>query len=379
MKGISVYKFGGGCFLDLADYRRVAGDLASQFRSTGQRIVVVVSAMSGTTGNLKRALSEVADTPPAHATDAALATGETLSVALLHGALADQNVSAVGLGAAELGIHTDASFGQAKVRRVDTRGLLEALDAHDVVVVPGGQGIDPSGRITMLGRNSSDFTAILLADSLDVPTCNIVSDVAGVFSADPYLVPEAQLLETVAHTTVYAASVSGAKVLHYRSVAHAAAHGLDIACRGVTAQRHGTLVTGTRSPGMVVFCETAAKLRPAGSADGDTLRAALDDLGMPFVELDASDGFSVAVMVDQAEAVSGLQQRLGFDQIELAWVPAVSVHDADGGVRRHWCADREEAVMLLRHEHAQLYPNGLPIAKEAAPKKRSAHSSILCC
>lgn len=212
----TVLKFGGSSFLHPDDYGRVARHIAARLAAGENKIVAVVSAMSGTTDNLKAVMLDVNEQALPSSLDAALATGEMLSACLLEAAVSRLGIPVMSLNGYSLGIRTNSDFGRASVEGVDPKPIAAALQEHDVVIAAGGQAIDQSARLTMLGRNSSDLTAIVIASMLGEPACEIYSDVPGVYTADPYLIPGAQLIPEIAYGTIAQMSRHGAKVLHHR-------------------------------------------------------------------------------------------------------------------------------------------------------------------
>jgi aspartate kinase len=227
---VQVLKFGGSSFIELADYGRVATYLAA--RLTGPA-VVVVSGMSGTTGHLLESARAIDPALAPEAQDHVLATAEMVSASFLRAALDAAGVPAVDLWAPQLGLRSDATATRAVITELDPGPVRAALAAGRVVVAAGGQAVSPAGRVTMLGRNSSDLTAVALAAALGAATCEIFSDVAGVYAADPYVVPAAGLLPRVSYAQCAAMAASGAKVLHPGAAAAAAAAGVTIACRNL--------------------------------------------------------------------------------------------------------------------------------------------------
>jgi aspartate kinase len=225
---VQVLKFGGSSFIELADYGRVAAYLAARLAGPA---VVVVSGMSGTTGHLLESARAIDPALAPEAQDHVLATAEMVSASFLRAALDAAGVPAADLWAPQLGLRSDATATRAAITGLDPGPVRAALAAGRVVVAAGGQAVSPAGRVTMLGRNSSDLTAVALAAALGAATCEIFSDVAGVYAADPYVVPAAGLLPRVSYAQCAAMAASGAKVLHPGAVAAAAAGGVVIACR----------------------------------------------------------------------------------------------------------------------------------------------------
>ncbi|MDQ1659906.1 MAG: aspartate kinase [Cryptosporangiaceae bacterium] len=234
---IGVLKFGGSSFLGLDGYGSVARYLADRV-AAGERLVCVVSAMSGTTGRLLEAARALDPDLEPEVQDEILATGEMVSAGFLRAALRAEGISALSLCAPQLGLRSDGP----ELTAAGAGPVRSALASHSVVVVAGGQAIDGGGRVRMLGRNRSDLTAVVLAAALQLPGCEIFSDVAGVYTADPYVVPSARLLPGVSYAQCEAMAAAGAKVLHGASVAVAREHAVRISCRALV---DGEAVTGS--------------------------------------------------------------------------------------------------------------------------------------
>lgn len=247
-----VFKFGGACFLDLADYRTVAAYIAGRLEGS-RRIVAVVSAMSGTTGTLQNAQRELNADPPPELAAALMLTADSVSAVLLATALHDIGVNARSIDAHDFGLTAKGSPDRAQVVRIDPAPLWSVLGQSEVVVVPGGQALDEQGRAVMLGRNSSDLSAVAAAVALNTERCEIYSDVPGVFTADPYLLPAARVISELGYGAARLMTRAGAKVLHPHAVELAERHGLPILCRSrPPAATHGTLISGTSAPVAIV-------------------------------------------------------------------------------------------------------------------------------
>ncbi|MEC3956376.1 hypothetical protein VMT65_25280 [Nocardia sp. CDC153] len=328
---ITVVKFGGSCFIDLDDYTAVAGYLAALVSADGpsnRRAVAVVSAMSGTTGRLLEAARTLDPGLRAPAQDHILATGEMVSASFLRAALDARGCAATDLWAGQNGLGSDGQATRARIISMDPRPLLDALRAHRVVVVAGGQATDATGRVTMLGRNSSDLTAVAIAAMLGVDRCEIFSDVPGVFTADPHLVPAAQLMPELSYRQCAAMSLAGAKVLHHDSVRMAEAHGVRIECRALT-------------PGDVGGALVAATGTVVGTGSG-----------------------RVAVVTDR--------RRLD----PIGEYGLVSVIDTDGRARSS-VVGLAELDSVANALHARLVESGAPATEFVRPKRRSNHSDLL--
>lgn len=226
-----VLKFGGSTFTSPQSYSELAERLARRIETEGRSLVVVVSAMPGETERLRERLHEVDPHPEDARTAGLLTLADTVSAQLLAVAMHRTGRTATVLAGHQLGLTTDDTFMWAKVARMDPGPLVAATAAHDVVVVPGGQAVDDHRRPTWLGKNSSDLTAVLIAAALGGDTCEVYSDVDGIYSADPRVVAGTRLLKEVSYDTASLMSLHGAKVLHRRAVHTAKQAGVSLVCR----------------------------------------------------------------------------------------------------------------------------------------------------
>ncbi|MCB9619637.1 MAG: aspartate kinase [Sandaracinus sp.] len=238
---LAVQKFGGSSLSTPEKIARVAHRVAEEVRK-GRRLVLVASAMGGRTDALVQLAGALTDAPPARELDALLATGESASTALLAMALQQLGVPAVSLRGWQAGIRTEGPHGHARIASIDTSRLLAELDAGRVPVVCGFQGQSEAGDVTTLGRGGSDTTAVAVAAALGV-TCEIYSDVPGVFSADPRFVRGARLVPCLRYEEMLAYAERGAKVLNEDAVATARDLGVPLHARATFAADEGTLVT----------------------------------------------------------------------------------------------------------------------------------------
>ncbi len=245
---IIVRKYGGSSLADIPRLREVARDLAA-VRAQGQRLVVVVSAMGDHTDELVRLAHEANPAPPRRELDMLLTVGERVSMSLLCMALAAEGVPAISLTGSQVGIITDASHTDARIREVRAYRIGEALAAGQVVVVAGFQGYcDQTREITTLGRGGSDTTAVALAHALGAERCEILKDVPGVMTADPRLVPEASRIERLTYDELLAIADSGCGVVHPRAVAYAASHQVPLFVGSSFVPGPGTLITPEPQP-----------------------------------------------------------------------------------------------------------------------------------
>jgi len=236
-----VQKFGGTSVGNPERIKNVAKRVA-KYRAQGDQVVVVVSAMSGVTDNLIKLAKEIMPLPSEREMDMLLATGEQTTIALTAMALHSVNVSAISLTGAQAGIVTDGVHTKAKIQNITPKEVHSMLDAGNVVIVAGFQGQTSQGQITTLGRGGSDLTAIALAAALKADLCQIYTDVDGVYTADPRLVPNARKLSEISYDEMLELAGAGAKVMQSRSVEFAKKFGVVFEVRSSLNENPGTIV-----------------------------------------------------------------------------------------------------------------------------------------
>jgi len=236
-----VHKYGGTSVGD-ADRIRAVADHVARTRRQGAEVVVVVSAMGKTTDDLLRLASDVSSVQPPRELDMLLTSGERVTMALLCMALAELGVEAVSFTGSQAGIITDTTHGKAKIVEVRGERLHQALAAGRVPVVAGFQGVSLEHDVTTLGRGGSDTTAVALAASLGAQACEIYTDVPGVFTADPRIVPEARRLGRLSYEEMLDIAASGGRVLALRSVEFARNHHVPLHVRSSFTWEPGTWV-----------------------------------------------------------------------------------------------------------------------------------------
>ncbi len=241
--GTVVMKFGGTSVADAERIKRAARRIVAQ-REAGNRVVAVLSARGQTTDDLIAMAEEVSPHPDRREMDMLLSTGERISCALCAMAINDLGHRAISLTGSQAGIVTDTSHTKARI--LDVRGdrIRQGLDEDRIVLVAGFQGVSTSYDVTTLGRGGSDTTAVAVAAAIGAEVCEIYTDVAGVFSADPRLVPGARKLAVVSFEEMLEMAASGAKVLQLRSVEYARTHDVRIHCRSSFEDGPGTFVLG---------------------------------------------------------------------------------------------------------------------------------------
>jgi aspartate kinase len=239
--GLLVQKYGGTSVAD-PDRIRAVADHVVRTRREGNDVVVVVSAMGKTTDDLLKLAHEVSHAPSDRELDMLLTSGERISISLLCMALIDRGEPAVSFTGSQAGIVTDTSHGRAKIVEVRADRIRDAVGLGSVAVVAGFQGVSTAKDITTLGRGGSDTTAVALAAVLDAEACEIYTDVAGVYTADPRVVPEARRLSRLSYEEMLDLAATGSKVLALRSVEFARNHGVAIHVRSSFTWEQGTWV-----------------------------------------------------------------------------------------------------------------------------------------
>jgi aspartate kinase len=247
--GLIVQKYGGSSVADAESIKRVAARIAATKRS-GQQVVVVVSAMGDTTDELIDLANQVSPIPNGRELDMLLTAGERISMALLAMAISNLGLEARSFTGSQAGIITTSTHGRARVIDVTPGRIQEALKEGAIAIVAGFQGVAQDTKdITTLGRGGSDTTAVALAAALDADVCEIYTDVDGVFSADPRIVPTARKLKSVTYEEMLELAASGAKVLHLRCVEYARRFNLPIHVRSSFSNLEGTWVVKDQPEG----------------------------------------------------------------------------------------------------------------------------------
>ena len=236
-----VQKFGGSSVADAEKIANVARRVAEC--APGNQLVVVVSAMGKTTDGLLTLARQISSAPDLREMDMLLSTGEQVTIALLTMALHARGLKARSFTGPQVGMRTDRSHTQARITQIDADRVRRALDAGEIAVVAGFQGLSDQDEITTLGRGGSDLTAVALAAALKADVCEIYTDVDGVYTADPNIVPDARKLARVAYDEMLELASLGAKVLQTRSVEFAKKYGVTVHVRSTFRPDPGTLVT----------------------------------------------------------------------------------------------------------------------------------------
>ena len=338
--GLIVQKYGGTSVGSVERIHRVAEQVA-EARQAGHDLVVVLSAMSGETDRLVRLAHEVTPAPDEREMDMLLSTGERVTIALLAMDLRGRGINAQSFTGRQVGIITDSRHTKARIERVSAERIREALAEGVVPIVAGFQGINERSDVTTLGRGGSDLTAVALAAALKADRCIIYTDVDGVYTADPNIVPSARRLDRVSYEEMLELASLGAKVLQSRSVEFAARHGVAVEVKSSFKGGQGTLVTN----------EDADMERVAVSGvTGDRNQAKITIVGVP-----DRPGIAARIFGPVAEA------NIVVDMI-IQNVSQASLTDISFTVPR---ADLRKAVSLVQ-----------PVAKEIDAKSVAVTEAI---
>ncbi len=254
-----VKKFGGTSVADKDRILNVAKRCVDSYNA-GDDVIVVLSAMGDTTDDLIEEAHRINPNAPKREMDMLLATGEQKSVSLMAIAMASMGAAAISLNAFQVAMHTTANYGNARFKRIDSERIRRELDARRIVIVTGFQGIDKFDDVTTLGRGGSDTTAVALAAALHADKCEIYTDVDGVYTADPRIVPNAKKLKEITYSEMLEMATLGAQVLHNRSVEMAKKYGVELVVRSSLSLEEGTVVKeGAKMESMLVSGVAADK------------------------------------------------------------------------------------------------------------------------
>jgi aspartate kinase len=341
--GIVVQKYGGSSVADASAIKRVAARIVETKRA-GHDVVVAVSAMGDQTDDLLDLAAQVSPLPPARELDMLLTAGERISMALVAMAIADLGLTARSFTGSQAGVITDSVHGKAKIIDVTPGRISTALDEGHIVIVAGFQGVSQDTKeITTLGRGGTDTTAVALAAALDADVCEIYTDVDGVFTADPRIVPTARKLDRVTYEEMLELAACGAKILHLRCVEYARRYDIPIHVRSSFSKFDGTVVAGSineksEEPTMeaaiiagVAHDRSEAKITVVGVPDKvgvaarifDALAAAQINLDMIVqnVSAAATNLTDISFTLPRTDgqtamsALAALQSEVGFDQL----------------------------------------------------------------
>ena len=313
-----VQKYGGSSVADAEKIKNIARRVA-QSRDQGDQVVVVVSAMGDATDELIELAYQVSGQPDRRELDVLLSTGEIVSSTLLAMTLKSMGYPAISLSGAQAGIRTDAAYSRARILKVEAKRVVRELEQGNIVIVAGFQGITDEMDVTTLGRGGSDTTAVALAVGLGAKVCQIYTDVNGVYTADPRLVPEAHHLDEISYEEMLEMASYGAKVMHSRAVELGELFNIPILVASSFNQNTGTLIHGevamevrNKVRGLAHDLDVA-KITVVGVPDQPGVAAAI------FVPL-AAAGISVDTIVQNAsiENITDLTFTVAKGQLDSA-------------------------------------------------------------
>lgn len=302
-----IQKFGGSSLADLTCIHRSAKIIA-EAKKRDENVLAVLSARGGTTDLLIEDAKKLSENPPLREMDVLLSTGELSSVALMAMELSSMGYNCVSLSGRQAGIYTDSNHGSAEIVSVNTRRIIRELQQGKIVLVAGFQGVSAEDNITTLGRGGSDTTAVALAAALGAEHCEIYSDVDGIYTADPRLVPNAKKLDILSRQDMLLLAKGGSQVLHSRSVEEAIKRNVDVLCLSSFKKGEGTLVSECGSSRALTGITRDKKLNKitvvGKGADHGCLVSAVGimcEAGMTVSEAHTGDGY--CSIVTEAEFV----------------------------------------------------------------------------
>jgi aspartate kinase len=279
--GIVVQKYGGSSLADADAIKRVARRIV-EVKKAGNDVVVVVSAMGDTTDDLLDLANQVSPLPPARELDMLQTAGERISMALVAMAINDLGYTARSFTGSQAGVITDAVHGKAKIIDVTPGRITQAIDEGHIVIVAGFQGVSGDTKeITTLGRGGSDTTAVALAAAVNADVCEIYTDVDGVFTADPRIVPTARKLDRVSYEEMLELAAAGAKILHLRCVEYGRRYGIPIHVRSSFSQLEGTWVVDDPSQHGTTEGDTTMEQPIIAGVAHDRSEAKITVVGVP--------------------------------------------------------------------------------------------------
>ena len=293
-----VMKFGGSSVADLDKIRNVAERCIKKWRE-GNQVVVVLSAMGKTTDRLLAQAGEISSMPSRREMDMLLATGEQVSVSLMAMTMIQMGVTAISLNAWQVPMHTTSAYQNAKLKRIDSERITKELDSNKIVVVTGFQGVNKYDDVTTLGRGGSDTTAVALAAALNADLCEIYTDVDGVYTAAPRIVPDARKMPEVTYEEMLEFASLGAKVLHSRCVEMARRYDVNLVVRSSMSEEEGTVVKETTKMEKMLISGVAvdkniAKIAVSGMKDNP-------ESTFKLLNLMAKNGVNIDVMIQSLE------------------------------------------------------------------------------
>lgn len=369
-----VQKYGGTSVGSVERIKNVACRIA-KFQSSGHQLIVVVSAMSGETNRLLALAKETQENPDPRELDVMVSTGEQVTIALLSMALIEMGFKARSYTGDQVSIHTDNAYNKARILKIDEDKLRADLDAGYIVVVAGFQGVDETGNITTLGRGGSDTTGVALAAALRAKECQIYTDVDGVYTTDPRIVPEARRLKTITFEEMMELASLGSKVLQIRSVEFAGKYKVRLRVLSSFEEGgEGTLITFEEDDNMeqaiisgIAFNRDEAKITVLGVPDrpgiayqilGPVANANIDvDMIIQNVGIDGTTDFSFTVhrtefartmdiLKDQVQPHIGARDVVGGDKIAKVSIVGVGMRSYVGIASKMFRSLAEEGINI---------------------------------
>ncbi len=369
-----VQKYGGTSVGSIERIKNVACRIA-KFQSSGHQLIVVVSAMSGETNRLLALAKETQENPDPRELDVMVSTGEQVTIALLSMALIEMGFKARRYTGDQVSIHTDNAYNKARILKIDEDKLRADLDAGYIVVVAGFQGVDETGNITTLGRGGSDTTGVALAAALRAKECQIYTDVDGVYTTDPRIVPEARRLKTITFEEMMELASLGSKVLQIRSVEFAGKYKVRLRVLSSFEEGgEGTLITFEEDDNMeqaiisgIAFNRDEAKITVLGVPDrpgiayqilGPVANANIDvDMIIQNVGIDGTTDFSFTVhrtefartmdmLKDQVQPHIGARDVVGGDKIAKVSIVGVGMRSYVGIASKMFRSLAEEGINI---------------------------------
>ena len=309
-----VKKFGGTSVADKERIERVAGRCIEDYKN-GNDVIVVLSAMGKYTDELIGMAKDINDKPPKRELDMLMTIGEQMSGSLMAMAMNKMGVPAVSLNAFQVSMHTTSAYGNARIKRIDTERIRRELDVRKIVIVTGFQGVNKYDDLTTLGRGGSDTTAVALAAAMHADACEIYTDVDGIYTADPRLLPSARLLRQIDSRDMLILARAGSQVLHPGSVKLALERAVPVTLLSSFRAGEGSrvlLLPEEERPGLVGVTRDAEKNsvtvvgRAADAGLLERLRQELEHSGIPVREARAGEG-CVTITVAPAQLLPALE------------------------------------------------------------------------
>jgi aspartate kinase len=397
-----VQKYGGTSVGDVERIRNVARRVAAT-RRAGHDVVVVVSAMARETDRLLALAHQVAERPNERELDVILATGEQVSIGLLSLAIQELGCRARSFTGNQVRILTDQTHSQARILSIDTRRVLEALEAGEVAIVAGFQGVTAEEEVTTLGRGGSDLTAVAMAAALGAQVCEIYTDVEGVYTADPDLVPTARKLRRISYEEMLELASLGARVLQTRSVEYAKNYHVPIHVRSSFSEGGGTFVVAEDAAmekvvvSGIAYNVNEAKITVAGVADRPGVAAKLFgavaeanvvvDMIVQNVSQDGSttdisftvprpDYRKTLEIVRGVAAEIGAAQVLGSEEIAKVSIVGVGMRTHSGVASRMFEALAREKINILMISTSEIKVSCVIEARHAELAVRTLHDTF---